>query len=85
LENIRMAKKTKAQLVAQMQALQAEMVEAEIPEADVRKDATKATAAALEAVEAKGYQQNVKTIKMLDMILRSENPAAALEAAIKAG
>ena len=80
-----MAKKTKAQLVAQMQALQAEMAEAEIPEADVRKDATKATTAALEAVEAKDYQQNIKTIKMLDMILRSENPAAALEAAIKAG
>ena len=76
---------TKAQLVAEMQALQAKIAAAGIPESEVKKDATAATTAAAEAVEAKGYQQNVKTIKMLDMILRSENPAAAFEAAIKAG
>ena len=76
---------TKAQLVAEMQALQAKINAAGIPESEVKKDATAATTAAAEAVEAKGYQQNVKTIKMLDMILRSENPAAAFEAAIKAG
>jgi hypothetical protein len=84
LENIRMAK-TKAQLIAAKQALDAEIAAAGLVEADINKGAKQATTAALEAVEAKGYQQNVKTIKMLDMILRSENPAAALEAAIKAG
>jgi hypothetical protein len=77
--------KTTAQLIAAKRALDAEIAEAGKSEAEINKGAKQATTAALEAVEAKGYQQNVKTIKMLDMILRSENPAAALEAAIKAG
>jgi len=76
---------SKAQLVAEMQALQAKIEAAGAKESEVRQEATEATKQASDAKEAKGYAQNIETLRQMDGILRDPDPIARFEAAIKAG
>jgi uncharacterized UPF0146 family protein len=80
-----MAVKTWVELIAAKRALDAEIAAAGKSEAEVNKAAKLETAAALEAVEAKGYQQNVQTIKLLDSILRGKEPVATFKVALDEG
>ena len=76
---------SKAQLVAEMQALQAKMDAAGVKESEVRQEATEATKKSTDAKEAKGYAQNIETIRQMDGILRDPDPIARFQAAVTAG
>ena len=80
-----MAKLTKEQLIAKKQALDLEIAEAGYKESEVSQGATKATKDASEAKEAKGYSQNIETIRQMDGILRASDPVARFQAAVTAG
>lgn len=76
---------SKAQLIAKKQALDLEIEAAGLKESEISQGATKATKEASDTKEAKGYAQNVETIRQMDGILRDSDPIARFEAAIKAG
>ena len=76
---------SKAQLIAKQQALALEIEAAGFKQSEVSQGATKATKEASDTKEAKGYAQNIETIRQMDGILRDSDPIARFEAAIKAG